>query len=467
MIDLMISALVTGILLQIPGTPSIEWIAYYDDASYSEFLHCIETADGGFLATGWDMADSGSCVTSIYKYSSEGELLWESGSSQFEGETGCWAEELPDSSLIVAGRCGLPQGNTVAILLYKTDYQGNELWSKAYDFPDSNETPHCVLPLSDGRLAVCGEIAPVQPGYTCSFVMVTDAQGDSLWTVTLDRNYANRANRILEYQNQLIVYVFSPMDTQGGGIRILSLNSDSGEILWETSGYPYELNYGDLGGDMTLSTVEDGFTFVTASSPHIAHTDEYGTLEWYYELPYWSFPLGHSVNSTMDGGYIYGGENTPGWPPDGIQGGMVVKLDSQGTVQWVDFVYEILNIQSIRQISTGGYIACGGEGPATLIRYEPETGIETAPPSTAEITALSPVPFNGVLNVSYTLSDAAEVKFLVFDVAGRLIHSSPEGFLPAGEHNWVWNAAGQPSGCYLVRLQTGSQSSSRYCVLLE
>ena len=458
----MVHTLNSLLTAQVLAAPSIQWAVNYNGASYSEFLHSIETVDGGFLATGWDMPEFGPCNTSLYKYSSNGEFLWESGSSEFEGEVGCWAEELSDSTIIVVGRCGLPEGNTAAILLYRTDSQGNDLWSRAYDFPDAQETPYCLLPLSNGRFAVCGQAAEVGSGYPNSFIMTTDSQGDSLWTVRLEPGYANIAHRILEYEDQLIVYIHST-----AGVRILSLNSDSGDILWEADGYPDVLNSGDIGGDMTLSTVEEGFTFVSASVPHIAHTDEYGNLQWYYELPYWSFPRGHSVNSTMDGGYIYGGENTPGWPPDGIQTGMVVKLDSEGTVQWVDFVYEAHDIQSISQISTGGYIACGGETPATLIRYEPETGIEGIPPPGVEITSLSPVPFAEQLTVNFSLDETATVDFQVFDLTGRLVHSSTEGSLPAGSHNWIWNATGQSSGCYLVRLCTELENCSRYCVLVE
>ncbi len=328
-------------------------------------------------------------------------------------------------------------------------------------FPDSSETPYCVLPLQDGRLAVCGEMAPVQPGYTNSFIMVTDASGDSLWTVRLKRNYANRARRILEYQDQLIVYVYST-----GGIRIISLNQDSGEILWEASDFPDGFHLGPSGGDMTLSTSEEGFTFVTSHFPYIAHTDEFGELQWYYELPYWSVPYGHSINSTMDGGTSTE-ERTPREPPDGIQTGMIAKLDSEGSLQWADIVWEAHDIQSVRQLSSGGYIACGGETPGTLIRYEPETGIETEPPSTVVITSLSPVPFTEQLTVNYSLDEAAVVDFQVFDLTGRLVHSSSEGSIPGGDHSWIWSAGDEPSGCYLVRLQTEAVSCSRYCVLIE
>lgn len=445
------------VFAQTDSPPAIEWVTEYG----TMFYDAHETSNRQFIVAG--RKHYSDYARTFFLYNGDGSLIWESGIPGFRDFTcSYWIEELLDGSFVGAGTGRDSVSETRGLLLAGLSNTGNLLWWKCYDFPDSNETPYCVLPMSDGRFALCGEIAPVLPGNTSSFIMVTDAQGDSLWTVKLGRDYANRAHRILEYEDQLIVYIHST-----AGVRILSLNSDSGDILWEADGYPDVLNYGDIGGDMTLSTVEEGFTFVSASVPHIAHTDEYGNLQWYYELPYWSFPRGHSVNSTMDGGYIYGGENTPGWPPDGIQTGMVVKLDSEGTVQWVDFVYEAHDIQSISQISTGGYIACGGETPATLIRYEPETGIEAIPPPGVEITSLSPVPFSESLTVNYSLDETALVEFQVFDLTGRLVHSSTEGSLTAGSHNWIWNATGQSSGCYLVRLCTESENRSRYCILVE
>lgn len=449
--------LAAAMFAQTDSPPAIQWVTEYG----TMFYDAHETSSHQFIVAGRKYYSD--YARTVFLYDSDGELIWETGiPGLLTHAYSYWVEELPDGSFIAASAGRDSVMATIGFYLLNISGSGELLWCKQYDSPDKNETPYCVLPLSDGRITVCGETSLAQSGFPSSFIMATNSQGDSLWTVILDRIYANRAHRILQYGDQLIVYIHST-----AGIRILSLNSESGEMLWEAGSYPDVLNYGDLGGDMTLSTIEEGFTFVTASLPCIAHTDEFGDLQWYYELPYWSFPLGHSINSTMDGGYIYGGENTPGWPPDGIQTGMIAKLDSGGYLQWADIVWEAHDIQSVRQISTGGYIACGGEGTGTLIRYEPETGIESEPPSGVAITSLSPVPFSESLTVEYSLDETAAVYFQVFDLTGRLVHSFTEGSLPAGNHNWVWNATGQSSGCYLVRLQTEFENCSRYCVLIE
>ena len=170
----------------------------------------------------------------------------------------------------------------------------------------------------------------------------------------------------------------------------------------------------------------------------------------------------------MDGGYIYGGENTPGWPPTGIQGGMVVKLDSEGTVQWVDYVYETHDIQSIRQISTGGYIACGGEGTGTLIRYEPETGISEPDPSGTPKFEVFPNPCNSVLSVSFNLPEAGIASVRVFDLSGRLVSLVADRFFSAGGNTVEWVVPDDASsGCYLIQYNAGLGSVTETIVLIK
>ena len=444
--------------------PAVTWTTDYGIAFYD----VKETSEYQFIVTG--IAFYSDYARTVLLFNDAGDLVWESG---FPGNPlytfGYSVEELPDGSFIAAGETRESGASTSAIFVSGTSSNGENLWFRIYDFPDSNDVASCVLPLDNGNLALCGSMDPIQSGYTNSFVMVTDAQGDSLWSVRFKRNYANRAQRILEYEDQLVVFVYAPLYGGGiGGTRIISFNQNSGDILWEADDFPELLCPWASGGDMTLSTVEDGFTFVTAYFPHIAHTDAYGNLKWYFEIPYYSQPYGHSISNTMDGGYIYGGENTPGEePPYGIQSGVAVKYDSEGTFQWGDIVWEIRDIQCIRQLSSGGYIACGGETPGTLLRYEPETGIENSTPEAIEITSLSSNPFSESLTINFSLCDASETTLTVFDLSGRVVDVVQEGSLSAGDHSSVWVPDNEPSGCYIVRLATPEFSCIQNCVLIK
>ncbi len=221
---------------------------------------------------------------------------------------------------------------------------------------------------------------------------------------------------------------------------------------------------------MTSSTTDGGYTLVTAFYPNIVHTDELGNVLWYYEVPYWSRPFSSSISNTMDGGYIYGGINTeqPDDPGSNYSG-MVVKFDSEGNEHWRDYVYECIDLFCIRQLSSGGYIACGAQGnEATLLRYAPETGIEgESITGGLTITSLSPNPFSSVLEVQFSVPECSQVDLSVYDLSGRLTDTVEDDVFPAGEHSAQWAPKGVLSGCYLVRLSTPGTSVVRRCVYIE
>ncbi len=343
--------------------PQIVWTVEYG----TFFYDARETSTHDFIVAGRKYYSD--YARTVFLYDSDGNLVWETGIPGLLTTTySYWVDEDWEGNFIAAcsGRDSISADKSIYLLC--VDPLGSLTWWEKYDFEGSHDIPYCVLPISGDRYAVCGEIDPVAPDHVQSFLMVTDSQGDSLWTTVLEKGYSNRAHRVVEYEDQLVVFI------HGGdaGIRLVSFDSGTGDILWEADDFPDSFDYGNLGGDMTLSTTGYGFAFVTSGWPKLAHTDELGNLEWYVELPNWSQPYGHSVSSTMDSGYIYGGENTPGTPPYGIQSGMVAKLDSIGNLQWADIVYEAHDIQSIRQISSGGYIACGGILPEHCCDMNPK-----------------------------------------------------------------------------------------------
>ena len=64
--------------------------------------------------------------------------------------------------------------------------------------------------------------------------------------------------------------------------------------------------------------------------------------------------------------------------------------------------------------------------------------------------SVRPNPSRGATTVAFALTEAAEVRLVVYD--GREAAVLAEGRLPAGAHEVAFDAAGLPSGGYLVRL---------------
>jgi len=65
-----------------------------------------------------------------------------------------------------------------------------------------------------------------------------------------------------------------------------------------------------------------------------------------------------------------------------------------------------------------------------------------------------PNPGNAIFSIGYEIPAARPVNLRVYDLTGRLVETLTEESVAAGSHRIEWNAAGQASGLYFVRLET-------------
>ncbi len=81
---------------------------------------------------------------------------------------------------------------------------------------------------------------------------------------------------------------------------------------------------------------------------------------------------------------------------------------------------------------------------------------ETTPEGTFLLDAAYPNPFAARTTVGFTLPVAQDVRLVVYDVLGREVAVLVDGVRQAGAQAVAFEAAGLPSGTYLVRLEAGS-----------
>ncbi len=209
-------------------------------------------------------------------------------------------------------------------------------------------------------------------------------------------------------------------------------------------------------------------------TPDIVHFDLLGNYDWHFNPPGWNNNWGLFIDTTMDGGIIFGGKNEYQPPGKSISenSGMISRHDSLGNELWRDYVYNsgCTAINSVRQLFQGGYIAAGrGSGQGLLIKYAPETGIASGDLTPAvEITSVSPNPFSSSLSITCSLPSAMSASIAVYGLDGRIVDVVETGAFPAGEHTVLWHPSAElASGCYLIRLQTEFGTDVVNCVLLE
>jgi len=112
-------------------------------------------------------------------------------------------------------------------------------------------------------------------------------------------------------------------------------------------------------------------------------------------------------------------------------------------------------------------------GPIELL-YSQDGG-EGGIPEVELVTALKgafPNPFNPSTSIAYSLAEARNVQFQIFNNRGQLVRSIKVGEKEAGHHAQVWdgvdaNGSLVSSGIYYIRMQAGKDSFSSKAVLMK
>jgi len=453
--------------------PTLLWEREYFTDRSSWFNHVIQTVDGGF-AVAASVAGYTTGNRTIIKMDADGNIEWYTP-NLFYTQNAKWVIQLADSSFVATGSAKIQSSDTPGVYIFRTDAAGNILWTKIYNLSSDHDVGWCVSPLPDGGFAVCGEYDEYD-----ALLMRTDANGDTLWTRIYDAGHAEKAFRVLYWDNGLTVYVEG---ISYYGPHMLRYDMD-GNLLWaqDYSGIlPINMH---MGGDMCFSS-NTGYMIATSTLAHIVRTDWLGYVIWQQPIPCSLMGCGLSLNPTMDGGYIFCGWEGLYQPPlyldehsapvdTGMtQDGWLVKLDSLGNTEWHiqnELGMPYTNIfNCARQLQGGGYIVAGrSAGHAYLLRYAPETGIEEGEVSPSVMLSISPNPFSVGLGISYSLPEPSQVNLSVYDLSGRLIEDLVSGSISAGENTSVWNPDPiLPAGCYLIVLDTSGERTVRKCVKLD
>ena len=137
----------------------------------------------------------------------------------------------------------------------------------------------------------------------------------------------------------------------------------------------------------------------------------------------------------------------------------------------------------IRQTSDGGYIVSGGVYSAFDSYYDgflaklypdlidvPEDGNNL--PDGITLLQNYPNPFNARTQISFSTSSPGMVRLEIYDIAGRVIATPVDQYLPAGSHMCNWpgtNSQGEEvaSGIYFYRLSSDTNTVTRKMTLLK
>jgi flagellar hook assembly protein FlgD len=88
-------------------------------------------------------------------------------------------------------------------------------------------------------------------------------------------------------------------------------------------------------------------------------------------------------------------------------------------------------------------------------------------PDQFSLLSAYPNPFNATTTLSYNIPIASNASIKIFDARGSLVSTLTSGMQSAGVHEAMWDAMGNPSGIYFVRLEAGIYSETSKIVLMK
>lgn len=91
----------------------------------------------------------------------------------------------------------------------------------------------------------------------------------------------------------------------------------------------------------------------------------------------------------------------------------------------------------------------------------------TTPPIDFRLIQVYPNPFNSNAVIRYEVPDRCEVSLAVYDLSGREVALLQKGIIEAGLHSTIWDASAAAAGVYVLRLKSGTETSSTKIVLVK
>ena len=89
-------------------------------------------------------------------------------------------------------------------------------------------------------------------------------------------------------------------------------------------------------------------------------------------------------------------------------------------------------------------------------------------PEKIGISSLYPNPFNPTLNISFSIKEKGEVFIAIYNAVGQKVRVlSSENYFAAGSHSLNWDASGQPSGLYFIKVETDNFSEIKKAILVK
>jgi hypothetical protein len=317
---------------------TVEWIAIYGgsrkmyEGCCGEYANSTtQTSDGGYITAGFigTYAQCGYCGPIqgyVIKFDSYGNPEW----NKTYGYEAFDIEQTKDKGYIVGGSNG-------EFYILKLDPNGVAEWEKTFsESLWTLSTTRSIQQTSDGGYIAAGDIE-VRTSHldhaADGYILKTDPNGNKEWDKTFGGEYWDYAYEVQQTSDG--GYIVGGATNIGGWKAYVLKLDPNGVVEWDE-------NYVGTSTIYSIQQTSDGGYIATRGNGHILKLLSNGDIEW--EKPYGGGEDG-SIRQTSDGGYVT------------ISGSTIFKLDTNGNIEWERTFGGTGH--SIEQTLDGGYIGAG------------------------------------------------------------------------------------------------------------
>ena len=511
------------------------------------------TPDGGFAVAG-QTASFGAGREDVWllKIDADGDTAWTRTYGGGNADIAYSVAVTADSGFILGGYTDPEGSDRYDVLLIRTDLNGDVLWTRTYGGP-SPDFVESVAQTYDGGFIAAGLTESYGAGWQDVYLIRTDANGDTLWTKTYGGSETDKAWSVAQAPDGGFIVAGSTDSYGVGSSDVYLIRTDAnGDSLWTITYGGVSFDYGE---SVALSS-DSGFIVSGTTGSYGAGssdvllicTDAHGDLVWLNAYGGTRADRGLSVAQTSDGSFIVaghtysygGGENNvyllkiAGEEP-------AVSMDCQaltpifcrgknfyfkltvdnstgdnvsGTLAfsgyssyWCDPGHELITIPRPRDYAPGlteqyyffkvpnsvapgqysasvagalsGYdlFCCMNVdikqcqpwkmGSSTEWELVEVDRPEAALPTVTSLNQNHPNPFNARTIISYQLPVNGHVKLEVYNLSGQKVATLANGKQQAGYRSVTWDASKVSSGLYFYKLTTADFSETRRMMLVK
>jgi len=455
--------------------PNTLWTKTFGGAEFDTGTSVQQTSDGGYIIAGYTGSfGAGSNDVWLVKTNASGDTLWTKTFGGSESETGQSVLQTYDGGYIISGNTDSYGAGLDDVWLIKTDAAGDTLWTKTIG-GNNNDSSYEIQHTSDNGYIIIGLTTSFGAGANDIWLIKTDASGDTLWTKTFGGSNHELGASVQQTLDNGYIITGSTLSFGAGSDDSWLIKTDaSGDTLWtKTFGGNSAERFWSIQQTDDSGYIMTGYTDSFGAGSRdvwLVKTDASGDTLWTKTYGGSGDETGRSVLQTDDGGYIISGY-TDSYGA-GLDDVWLIKTDASGDTLWTQTFggSEDDRSNSVYQTTDQGYIITGqtksygqGNNDIWLIRTAPDVPTAVAEdrsdvPESHKLFQNYPNPFNANTRIQFYVPKDGKISLKIFSTLGQEIRSLTNRYYTQGYHSVNWdgrNAKGKrtASGIYLYKLK--------------